>query len=131
MAKYRGSKGSVTLAGGTVANLQSWELDIARPALEGTVMGDTGKKTGLDIPGATGRLTALFDAADPAQEDILDILLTDTDVVTLAGVFLVATGKSFSMSIVPTSAAISQQRGAYVSVSFSFESDGTITKAWV
>jgi hypothetical protein len=130
MAKFRGSKGSVTLAGGAVGNLRSWECTISRAALDATCMGDTAKKTGLDTPGASGTLTALFDKGDTAQAALVAILISDTDVTPIAFVGLMDTGKSVNCNIVPTSAGISSQRGQYVEVSFPWESDGAITVPW-
>ena len=130
MSKYRGSKGSVTLAGGAVGNLRSWEATIARAVIDATCQGDAAKKTGLDIPGASGTLTALFDKADAAQAALLNILISNDDVTPIAAVFLMDTGKSINCSIVPTSAGVSSQRGQYVEVSFPWESDGAITMPW-
>lgn len=131
MAKYRGSKGSVSYGGNVVANVTQWEANISRAAIEATVMGDTAKKTGLDTPGASGTITAFFDNGDTAQAAIMSQLISDNDAAPVAVVLTLATGKSINMNVVPTNAAVSSQRGQYVGVTFSFESDGAISLPWV
>ena len=131
MAKWRGSKGSVSFGGNVVGNVTQWECDIARAAIDATVMGDNAKKTGLDTPGASGSLTAFFDNGDTAQAAIMSGLISDNDAVPAAAILQVATGKSINMNIVITSARVTSQRGQYVGVAITFESDGAITLPWV
>jgi len=132
MAKFRGSKGSVTIGGNQVLQLTSWEFTPSRPVIDGTTMGDSGKRTDLDIPGGTGTLTVILDPANAtAQAALLNPLFTNDDVTPLAAVFQVSTGKTITCNIVPTSAPITAQLGQHVTASISFETDGAITMAWV
>ncbi|HEX7048655.1 MAG TPA: hypothetical protein VF188_00465 [Longimicrobiales bacterium] len=130
MATYRGSKGTVTVGGNTVGELQSWTLTINRAYIETTAMGDAAKTGTLDIPGGSGDLSANFDYSDTAQAALLDMLVSNTDPTPLAAVFEIDTGKTISCNILPTSAPVAAQRGALVTVSFSFETDGPIAFAW-
>lgn len=131
MAKFRGSKGSVSIAGNVVLQLTSWEFTPSRPVVDGTTMGDAGKKTDLDVPGGSGTLTVILDPANAsAQAALLNPLFTNDDVVPLPAVFTVATGKTITCNIVPTSAPVSAQRGQHVTASISFETDGAISMTW-
>lgn len=130
MAKYRGSKGSVSLGGSSIGNLVSWELNASRPVIDSTDMGDTASDADLDLPGGTGTITVRTDLGDTAQDAVADIVLTNTDSVTLAAIFTMDTGKTISVSIVPTALPVTAQIGQHVSSAISFVTSGGFTVAW-
>lgn len=130
MATFRGSTGQVTLTPNIVGELQSWSLTLSRAHLETTAIGDSARTGTLDTPQGTGELAANFDYGDAAQAALVDMLVANTDPTPIAAVFQLATGKTISTNILPTSAPISAQRGALVTVSFAFETDGPATVAW-
>ena len=130
MATYRGSKGTVTVGGAAVGELQSWSLNVSRPFIDTTAIGDNARTGVLDVPQGSGQLTANFDYGDAGQSDLIDALVTNTDPPPLAAVFQLDTGKTFSCNILPTSAGISAQRGSLITINISFEVDGPVTPAW-
>lgn len=130
MARYRGSKGSISFGGNVVPEMDSWELQIDRPWMEATSMGDAAQKGDLDIPGGTGRASGRFDYGNTAHAAIVDALVSNDDTAPAAAVFIVATGKQLSCNVLPTSARIRAQRGNLVTVEFDFRTDGAISVAW-
>lgn len=133
MAKFKGSKGSLMIGGTAVGEMLEWEINIARPYIEGTVMGDTAKKGDLDLPGATGRARVKLDYGNAQQASVLDMLVTDADPTPLAALFRASTTgpKQISCNVLPTSAAITARvLGGHIEATINFESDGAISIAW-
>ncbi len=132
MAKYRGVNGSVKLATNAVGEVTQWTLNVARPYIETTPMGATGKTGTLDYPGGSGQITAHFDYSDAAQKAIVDMLVSNADPTPIAFLGIVSgTGpKQISCNILPTQAAITAKVGAVIDVTFDFQTDGAITVAW-
>lgn len=130
MPAYRGNDGSVTIAGASVAKVQSWELNASREEMETSGMQDPAKTFTRDIPEATGSMVVLLDKADAAQSALIDDVLADTE-PALAAVFLVKTGKTFSCSVLPLTVQIGSERGSIVKATINFRVSGVITSAWV
>lgn len=133
MSKYRGSQGSVSVGGNTVAQVKEWEFTPARPYIESTHMGDSGKKGDLDLPGGTGRMRVTFDYGDAAQAAMLDQVISNAAPTPLAFLGIVETGgpKQISCNILITSAPITGRvLGGHFEATFNFESDGTISVSW-
>lgn len=130
MTRYRGSKGSVTIAAGVMTQVTSWEATPQRPFIDGTVMGIDAQEGDLDIPKMSGRITVKTDHGDAAQAALMNALLSNADTAAMATELLMATGKKFTLSILPTSAAVSARVGQHIETSFEFESSGAIAIAW-
>lgn len=130
MAKFRGSKGNLTIGGNSVANLSSWEFEIERPHIDGTDMGDNGVEGTLDIPRGRGRARVKLDKTDTAQAAMLDQLVANTDPTPLAAVFLIATGKSINCNVLATRGSIVANIGQYITADIDLVSDGAITMPW-
>lgn len=130
MATYRGSDGSLTIDGDSMAELQSWKLNTSRPVLDTTAMGDTAGEKRLDILNWDGEATVNFDYGDPAQAALVDAMLAAAEPAAMAGVFRVSATKTFTGNILPTSIPITSQRGNLVTASFSFTGTGALAVAW-
>lgn len=130
MAKFRGSKGTVSIGGTVMAQTTKWEFTPSRPYLETTCQGDGARTGTLDQPQGEGTVTVRFDKGLAQQASLLDMLLSNADPTPLAAVFLVDTGKTFSMNILPTSAPITSERGSIVEATFSYVADGAMSSAW-
>jgi hypothetical protein len=134
MAKYRGSKGSLTLAGTAIGELIEWELDIARAHIDGTAMGASAQGGGdLDLPGATGRIRVRFDHANAQQASLDNILVSDASPTPIAAVFIISsTGpKQITCNILPVSMGVGARvMGGYIEATYQIRSDGTIAFSW-
>ena len=131
MATLRGSDGEITLAGATLGEMQGWELEVSREAIETTKSKDAAKSYTLDIPGASGRMRCNLDYDDAQQASLIDMLVAGTVPSALAAIFLHASGKTFVASILPTSGRIASQLGPSVAtVEFPFIVTDAITITW-
>ena len=133
MAKYRGSKGSLSIGGTVIGELLEWELDIARPWIEATIMGASGQAGDLDLPGATGRIRVKYDHANAQQAALDNILVSDATPTPVAALFIVSgTGpKQISCNILPTNLAVGARiMGGHIEGSYQIRSDGAISFSW-
>lgn len=133
MASFRGSQGEVTIDGTAIGELMRWEVTFERPYIDRTRIGDSARSGTLDIPEWSGTLRLAFDYGDAQQATLMDVLVGNAAVPTIAFVGLVdGTGgtKQVSGNIVPTSAPVTAEQGSDVEVEFSFNGDGSATISW-
>lgn len=133
MATYRGSEGEVTIDGTAIGELQRWEVNPSRPYLRDDAIGDTARTGKLDTPEWSGSLQLNLDYDDAQQATLIDVLLVNAAVPTIAFVGLVdGTGgtKQMSGNIVPLNASITAERGSLVTVEIPFNGDGQLSFSW-
>lgn len=78
MARYTGNDGVVTVGGTAVANIRTWDLNIAGDEIDVPAMGDTARVRLAGKPNVSGSVTVWWDPADAGQ-----LLLVQGDSVAL------------------------------------------------
>lgn len=131
MSTFRGMDGSVTIATNVVAEVVSWSLNVARDLLEDTAMLDAAKTYKAGLNDWEGQLTCHLDYGDTlGQKALIDNILNSSG-ATVALELIVATGKKFSGTAVPTSMQINQEKTSIVSVAFGFKAASALAVSWV
>lgn len=121
---------AVTFALNSIAQVKEWEAAPSREVLDATVMGDVAQRRDLDLPMWSGRVRALFDYGDSKQKAYVDEMLTDADPSPLALTLVTAEERNLWGDVLPTSAQVVAQRGAYFEAVLTFEGEGTLSFDW-
>lgn len=131
MATYRGQDGSVTVDAGTVLEVKSWTLTVARDLLEDTAMGDTSKTYKAGLNDWSGTIECHLDYGDTTGQKILIDNILASSGSTIALELLIGTGKKFVGTAVPTSMNTGSELTSISGVSFNFQAAGALSISWV
>ena len=121
---------AVSFAAASLAEVRAWSATPSRPVLDRTVMGDTARRILLDVPQWTGTVECLLDYGDPEQKELIDAIKENGVLGDIGVVLAAATDRHIYGHIRPTSAAITGERGALFTVSFSFEGEEGLALDW-
>lgn len=121
---------AVTFTANSVANIRAWELDITRPVLDVTVMGDSAVAKDLDIPEWTGSIEALFDYGDTEQAEFVDRVKAGTSSTAVGFLVRTAASKNLYGTAQPSGAVVTSERGAIVGVRFNVAGSGALGVDW-
>ncbi|HEX7048656.1 MAG TPA: hypothetical protein VF188_00470 [Longimicrobiales bacterium] len=121
---------AVLFVSNSLAEVTAWSATPARPVLDRTVMGDDARRIVLDIPGWSGNIEALFDYGDAEQKAFIDAVGSDSAPATVGLVLAVDTDKHLYGHVQPESAQVTGQRGALVTVQFTFQGEGALATDW-
>jgi hypothetical protein len=132
MATYKGKDGSVTFAGGTVAQVEEFTLHTEVDVLDVTHMGDVWERKLPDLGRWNGTVRCSFDYGDTTGQKVMtDKVVGATPGGTAATIELViATGKKFTGSAFITSLDVTHATRAVAKATFNFVGDGALTVAW-
>lgn len=121
---------AVTFVSNSMSQIRAFEVELERPYIEGTVMGDNGQTGTLDIPRARGRITALLDYADLKQKALIDQVKSGTDEVALALTLVISSGKHIWLDAFCPRARVNAQIGQLIPVEFDFQSEGGLSTSF-
>ena len=71
MPRYTGNDGVITVDATAIANVRSWELNIAGDEIDVPAMGDSARVRLPGKPNVDGRVTCWYDPADAGQGDMV------------------------------------------------------------
>lgn len=129
MAIVKGNGGLAKVSDNTVASVRNFSLDQSAETIDKTVMGNGSRRREASLTSATGTIDCYWDAADTNGQ----VALAVGSSVPLK---LYPSGESvgdtyYSLTAIVTGEPVSSAFDGMVEASFSFESDGDVTKATV
>ncbi len=131
MATFKGSAGSVSFAATVIGELKAWTLSTEVDLLVDIAMGDKWDTQVGGIARWNGSATAHLDYDDAQQAAIIvDIMAATPTGDSVAMIFLVATGKTFTGNALVQSVSITQTIGEIVEVTFNFVGNGALAPTW-
>ena len=131
MATYHGMNGSVSFNATVIGELKSWTLNAEVDIIPDTAMGDDWETVKGGLGRWSGTAVAHLDYDDAQQAAIIaDIAVATPTGDSVAMIFLVATGKTFTGNALVQSFAITQNMGDIVEVTFNFTGNGALAVTW-
>lgn len=121
---------AVTFVSNSLAQVRSFEVSVARPAIDSTCMGDSAQRTELDSPQLSGSIVCLMDYSDAEQAEAIDEAKADGDIGEIGIVLGVALDKQIYAHVAATQATVRSQRGQLVELALSVEGHGAIAFDW-
>lgn len=121
---------AITFASNSVGETRKWETNATRAVLDDTVMGDTAETARLDILKWVGKAECLLDKGDTKQNLLINAVLSGTATGQYGLMLGLGSGKALWGDIVANNFAIVSQRGALVTVAFTFEGTGAVSVDW-
>jgi hypothetical protein len=120
----------ITFASNSLAQVRSFDVNISRPPIDTTCMGDSAKKTALDTPQMSGSIVCLFDYGDAEQAEAIDEAKADGDIGEIGIVLGYDTDKQIYGHVAVPQVAIRSQRGQMVEAALSVEGHGSVAVDW-
>lgn len=131
MTTYDGNGGSVSFDASTVVEITDWTLDAEVDILDDTVMGDNWETKKGGRGKWSGSASGYLDYDGVGQGAIIaDLTVADPPGTAVAGIFVVATGKTFTGSMIASGFSVSQPKDGIVTVSFNFVGTGALAMTW-
>ena len=130
MATYVGRDGSVSFAASLVGELKSWTLTSDVEIMPDTAMGDVWQTVVGGVASWTGSATAHIDYDSNQKNAIDDIINATPSGDSVAMIFLVATGKTFTGNALVSSVAMSATMGDIIEVVLNFTGNGALAPTW-
>lgn len=132
MATYEGSNGAVKVKSGsgsltTVADVQSWTVDITRDTVEDTAMGDSYRTYKKGLQTWSGSMEVIYN--DTSDAEITESLNPDNDNVVSVELFpdVSVAGTKIAGDIIITSFSVSASYDGLVTASVAFQGTGAPT----
>jgi hypothetical protein len=128
MAVLTGNSASISFKGTAVGKCRSFNLDVAKDALETTVLGDADRTYVEGLRGATGSTTLLYDPTDPASVAFLEsIFSTGSATIVLDADSPSGSGGDFSCTAIVTQVSTPVSVGEVTACSVNFQITGAVT----
>lgn len=127
MAVVTGSSGELRYQGARIGKCRNFSIEIARDALETTVMGATDRTYVEGLRGATGSATVLYDRDDAATRNMLNSIFRNNDGPQSIGLVLnTNAGSEISVMALLTNVGTPVSVGEVIACSVSFQVSGPI-----
>ncbi len=125
MATYHGKDGIVSCGGTTVAELQSWDLDVTSENVKTTSIGDSTHTRAAGLKDWSGSLSLNWDGGDAAQNGLAAGELIEFIFYPQGE----AGGETFTGEGIIASHAVPNPLEGLVTLNVSFSANGGITRA--
>jgi hypothetical protein len=130
MAFYSGFGGAVSFGGSAVAQVKNWSSNINLDDKDNTYMGLKWEAHGGGLASWGATITCFLEYTT-GQKGIVDGLLTATPTLTsVAMILTMASGKTITGNVIPTSVGIPVQVKDNIEITFTVKGDGAPTWAW-